>query len=189
MNCTFGALKPLAVSLPLLLTTCYLILCLRTENKPLRRVLPAIIHYSLFNIHYSLNEKAPEGAFLHHCPKPAAQDITGVCDDGKGFFVHLFDIAFQEDRLSPIQHGNNHLVIILREGTRTVADRCAAVQGLVDISTYFLVFGSNDNKAFAEVDTLDDVIHHKGFGHQTQDRKHTGFDIKNKGGGNGQNRI
>ena len=38
------------LSLPLLLTTCYLLLCLRTESKPLRKIFPAIIHSLAFSV-------------------------------------------------------------------------------------------------------------------------------------------
>lgn len=111
-----------------------------------------------------------------------ADDFAGVGDEHKGMGVNLLALLAQADSFPTAHGGEHHLAVLVGEGALAVTTVELWCRSLMMKSQISSGLGGDDGEEFAQVDALNDRVHHKGLEEQPQQREHACFDAKEEAG-------
>ena len=112
--------------------------------------------------------------------KPFADDLAGIGNEDERTGLHLLDILPELHSLIPLENRKDNVFLIMGEGAFRFTDGGAAAKLMHNVVADGLRAATNHIEIFAQVDALNHVVNHQGFGEQSQHREQECFNIENE---------
>ena len=104
-----------------------------------------------------------------------ADDFSGCGDDDEGMRINRMNVFAEHEGLRPVEHGDDHGHLVMRESALDLLNGGAAVQCGHDVIQNGIGLRCNDLETFSRTENVHDVVDHQGFQQKAENRKKTGF--------------